>query len=122
MSPLAAEQGLAGQHGAACSISSCMPSNFSAPSAPGSNCSFTGRDRAAPVGGERDAINALHVSRTRLGELACQPADLDNWYATTIDHDNRHLQQDAEGVSYPVGAEVREAFSTVTTCEHKFCL
>lgn len=69
-----------------------------------------------PVRRELRAIKGLGVGRPGLCELASHAANLDNRHAASKHGHYGHLELHPEGVPDAVGAELREALGTVSTC------
>ncbi len=62
---------------------------------------------------EFGVADALGRRRARLGELACDPSDLDHRHAGRVGERDRHLQDDLQLVADGIGREVGERLGTV---------
>ena len=76
-------------------------------------------DDVAAIGGQRDAVLRLGVRRARLGELAGQPAELDDRAGGAEGQHHRHLQQHLEAVADVVRVELGEAFGAVAALQQE---
>ena len=76
-------------------------------------------DDVAAVGRQGDAVDRLEVRRARFGELAGDPADLDDRRARREGHHHRHLQEDAEEVADVVGGMLVEALGAVAALQQE---
>ncbi len=74
-------------------------------------------DDVAAIGGQRDAVDGFEVGRAGFGELAGDPADLDDRRPRRKRHHDRHLQEDAEEVADVVGRMLGEALGAVAALE-----
>ena len=76
-------------------------------------------DDVAAVGGQRHSVDGLEVGGARLGELAGDPADLDDRRARREGHHHRHLQKDTEEVADVVGGMLAKALGAVPALEQE---
>ena len=76
-------------------------------------------DDVAAVARQVHAVLALEGRGPGLGELAGQPADLDDAEAGAEGQDDRHLQQHAQRVADVVGPELGEAFGAVAALQQE---
>ena len=76
-------------------------------------------DDIAAIGGQRDAIDGLEVRGARLGELACDTADLDDRRSGRERHDHRHLQEDPEEIADIVSRVLAEALGAIPALQQE---
>ncbi len=76
-------------------------------------------DDVAAIAGQFDAVDLFQRRRARLGELTRDPADLHHRLASGEGQNDRHLQDQAEGVADIVGRELLEALGAVAALEQE---
>ena len=76
-------------------------------------------DDVAAIGRQRDAVDRLRAARPGLGELAGDPADLDDRRGGGKGHDHGHLQEDAEEIADVVGRMLGEALGAVAALKQE---
>ncbi len=76
-------------------------------------------DRVAAVGGQLDAVPGLGQPGPRLGELAGQPADLDDGHARAVGQHDCHLQDRLQLGPDRVGLGAGERLGAVSALQHE---
>ena len=76
-------------------------------------------DDVAAIARQRHAVDRLEIRGAGLGELACDPADLDDGRGGRKRHDHRHLQEDAEEVADIVGRMLFEALGAIAALQQE---
>ncbi len=76
-------------------------------------------DDVAAIRRQLDAVDRLEIRGARLGELAGDPADLDDRRGGRKRHHHRHLQEDAEEVPDIVGRMLFEALGAIAALQQE---
>ena len=76
-------------------------------------------DDVAAIRGEADPVLRLGVGGARLGELPGEASDFDDRAGGAEGQNDRHLQQDAEGVADVVGVELGKALGAIAALQQE---
>jgi len=76
-------------------------------------------DDIAAIGRQGDAINGFVIGGARFGELAGHAPDLDHRATGGKGHDDRHLQQNLEGVADFRGGKLEETLGAIATLQQE---